>query len=393
MSENQQKPRLKVTLCGLEGRAHTTLEMFISGPAQGVCDVVDESLADVAIFDLDGQGAERKWESFRARFTGPALLLSVTEKKRENAIWIPKPVNSKNFFQSIESIRDLLASDRAKKLEDVTLSTPPDGAPTAAVAGAEISPAQGEGGGVSRAAGMAWVEHHIHQGCGGVDDAVYTDLARRSEIFYQPRNYLHEILHRACEEATKSGKPVSVQVMKHQLIVLPDSRQVFTAMREQMLRPLSVTATPNGVGLLRPVDPALLPPLAPKDPHLYDYEAMLWMLAMWASRGRVPEGVDLDAPVRLKRWPNFPRLLISPHAMRIAALWTSQPFSLMQTAQQLDIPYRFVFSLFSACRALGLIEQLEVVAAIPSPAPALPGKPATQRSLIGSLLRKLKLTR
>jgi hypothetical protein len=64
----------------------------------------------------------------------------------------------------------------------------------------------------------------------------------------------------------------------------------------------------------------------------------------------------VDAPVRLRSWPNLNRLTLPPEAMRIAGLWSRGPQSLRETVRQLGIPQRYVFAFYSACAALGHVE-------------------------------------
>ena len=115
---------------------------------------------------------------------------------------------------------------------------------------------------------------------------------------------------------------------------------------------------------------------------------MLWKLALWSSRGRVSKGTSLSAPVRLRAWPNLPRLMTVPHSLRIAALWVKQPTSLMDTAPKLGIPYRYVFAFYCACNTFDLVEQLDVSVSAKNESVA---KNMTQekRGLFGSLLKKL----
>jgi hypothetical protein len=102
------------------------------------------------------------------------------------------------------------------------------------------------------------------------------------------------------------------------------------------------------------------------DLQLHDYEkpttgrkeytlySFVWQLALWASRGRLPAGTSLSQPIYLRRWPNFSRLVVTPHALAIAALWTKQPRSLIDTAVSLNIPQRYVFAFYSAASAVQL---------------------------------------
>jgi hypothetical protein len=227
-----------------------------------------------------------------------------------------------------------------------------------------------------------------------MDDAVYLNPSRRDELYYEPAEYLQGLLQRACQRAKKDSRPVKVVIGGQAMIVLAGGQQVFSPTREQRLRPLCVTPTPNRFAALHEVRQDELPRILPQDPHLHSSETMLWTVSLWASRGRVPKGTDLNALVTLSCWPSFSRLLIPPHAMQIAALWTTRPLSLMQTAKLLAIPHRYVFALYSACLALGLIDKTPV--AKQAVAPRSKDKTtasAENRGLMGSLLRKLRLAR
>jgi hypothetical protein len=83
-------------------------------------------------------------------------------------------------------------------------------------------------------------------------------------------------------------------------------------------------------------------------------DSFLWKMALWTSRGKIPKGADLSRNIVLLHWPNFTRLILTPHAMEISALWIAQPQSLLDTAKLLEIPQRYVFSFFSAACAIKL---------------------------------------
>jgi hypothetical protein len=56
----------------------------------------------------------------------------------------------------------------------------------------------------------------------------------------------------------------------------------------------------------------------------------------------------------MRQWPNFTRLLLTPSALQIAALWLHRPHSLATTAQVLGIPQRYVMSFYTATQVLDL---------------------------------------
>jgi hypothetical protein len=84
---------------------------------------------------------------------------------------------------------------------------------------------------------------------------------------------------------------------------------------------------------------------------------VLWQTALETSAGRLPVGVDPVAPVYLKQWPNLTRLHRTPHALRIAALWTTRGAGLLETAQTLRIAQRHVFAFYNAALALDLVTE------------------------------------
>lgn len=410
---------LRVALNGLDSRAQTRMSMFLEGPARGVCEVVGEELAEAAIFDFDGFGGERLWHAFREHFHGPAVVMSVGEKHLHNAVWVRKPLNTQEFLAAIELVHQRLKTEqRLREIESAAememalpattaappVSPPPQ--PSVMVAPADehwslprpssggvVVKSVGDAEGAGRAASLTWNEQQVHESCGALDDAVYLDPKRRHELYYEPAEYLQGMLQRACQLARK-GSPVKVVIGRQAMIVLAGGQEVFSPTREQRLRPLSVTPTPSRFAALLDVRQEDLPEIPPQDPHLHRSETMLWTVSLWASRGRVPKGTDLYVPVSLVSWPGFSRLLITPHALQIAALWSTRPLSLMETARLLAIPHRYVFALYSACLALGLTETIPTAKqAVVSQANHATSAPAAKRGLMGSLLRKLRLAR
>jgi hypothetical protein len=116
-------------------------------------------------------------------------------------------------------------------------------------------------------------------------------------------------------------------------------------------------------------------------------DAFLWKLACWASKGRYPATLDIKQPVYLKSWPNFTRLLVTPHALRIAALLIQRPRTLTSIAEILNIKPQYVFVFISAACALGLAGQArrEVDKLVRPPEI----KPNKKQGLLSRIIRKL----
>lgn len=412
---------LKVTLVGLDERAQTRLEMFLRGRAQDICVLVGEHEAEAAIVDLDGFGGERLWQAFRSRFYGPALIMSVAEKHMPDALWVRKPLDAAEFLDALKSVQQRLQTGNplceAGSAATLTVAASPAPAETSAqpqpspqpsppaVVERRLvdraprdkmpDPARDGSEGASRAAGLVWDERQIHAYCGAIDAAAYVQPSRRAEVLYAPERYFQGLLPQVRQLAEKHAMPVRLDIMGYTMFYLPESRKVLVGIRENILRPLCVMPLPQpSSGKMRVVHENELPPLTPDDPKLHRFEKLLWLMALWASRGRVPEGTNLDAPVSLLRWPNFTRILMTPNAMQIAALWHTQPTSLLQTAKRLGIPHRQIFALFSACQALGLVQVIDTGSTVVPIKDALAADAisAERRGILGNLLRKLKIT-
>lgn len=400
---------LKVTLHGMDERAAQMFGMFLAGPARGCCVVVPEGQQEAVVVDLDGVGAERLWLDVRRRFSGPALVLSVREKQLRHSIWVPKPIRADELIDAVARVRTELntlavlhrGEALAEKIAGATgdgsqsdtrrmeavgrpqVQTPPE-APAAQRTTAET------GGGAARAAELALRERRVHEYCGDLADEVYRDPRRRAGLFFEPDDTLYGAMREGMRVAKAAGTPAVVEGLGHPLILYPDQRRLFIEMREQYLRPLCIRSRHQTPMRVHAIPLEETPITTPADPRLQRLDATLWSIALWSARGRVPSGTSLDAPVSLRAWPGLTRLQLTPGAMQIAALWIKQPTGLMATAERLGLPYRYVFSFFTACQALDLVDQAAAapVRAAPSPAEAVP---AERRGLFKRMLNKLGL--
>ena len=386
---------LKVSLHGMDDRAARMFTMFLAGPARNCCVVVPEGQQEAVVVDLDGVGAERLWLDVRRRFSGPALVLSVREKQLRHSIWVPKPMRADELISAVERLRTELNTldSLHRKAERAARMPPAAPAPTREAAQAPPRPAapapEADGGGAARAAELAMQERRVHECCGDLSDKIYRDARRRAELFFELDDTLYGAMREGLRAAEKAGSPVVVEGLGHPLILCPDQRRLFSEMPEQYLRPLcirSLQQTPMRVHAIPLED---TPITTSSDPRLQRLDATLWNVALWTSRGRVPAGTSLDAPVSLRAWPGLTRLQITPGAMQIAALWIKQPTGLMATAERLGLPYRYVFSFFTACQALDLVEQKAAAPAdMPQPEPAASKE---NRGLFKRMLSKLGL--
>ncbi len=188
---------------------------------------------------------------------------------------------------------------------------------------------------------------------GTAPDIDPNDTQQRINAQYRPEDFLQSHFAHACERADAKNRCVKIKTPRGSICLSPHEQQVVVEFSDSQLRTLSVIPiSDSGVSLrVQESDDPIEPKYAVST---ISRDALLWKTSLWASRGRFPADTDLNTPVFLRRWPNLTRLPLFPHALRIAALWTNQPHSLLDTAKVLGIPQRHVFGFYSAAHALGL---------------------------------------
>jgi len=374
----------KVCLMGMNERALNALTMFL----KDTCEIVGDGSHEVVIIDLDSMDSSRLWMDVRRNFHGPAIVLSVARRDLANAYWVEKPIQPEQFKKALELAKRAIGElkEQPKPAPQPT-ATPPvatsppaeSNAPPSALATSAVA-----------ATGMnEQMDERSQNCCGDMDDAVYLDPTQREKLYGDCTHSLLGLLREALRMTANGGVASFLGLAGRPLYVSAAENFVSTPMPEAFFRSLCVRSAASSPITLVLVDktPAEIGPS--EDKRLQSLNNLLWKVALWSSRGRLQRGLSVEAPVRLRAWPNIPRLMTVPHSLRIAALWARQPTSLMDTARKLGVPHRYVFSFYCACNAFDLVEQLGTDTA--KNAIPVKEKAITQekRSLFGGLLKKL----
>lgn len=368
--------------------------MAFAGPGKGSYILVDEVTAEAGILDLDGPGWEKLWKDYKSRFPRrPTLIMSIRTHAFADAWVIPKPVKLDALLATLEKLR---ASCRHRG--EVSMSPPHQPAnPPPGVGGSKSlqeSPSVMPGNAVPQRftldAAEAMEKRTAHEYCGDAPDRDVTDPLQLEKVYYDPGRYLQGHLHRALAK-TQATSGVCIKSGWGEITLLPGSSQAMLKLSDKQLRPLCVVPLVEADVEINILNPQEVERQRAQLPSLTSWQLLqplLWKVALWTSRGRIPRGVPLDCPVYLKHWPNVTRLLLTPHAMRIAALWTMQPHSLLDTVAILQIPQRYVFAFFSAVYSLGLVELKQ------TPTPIRERMPSNlkprQKSILGRILSRLR---
>ncbi|WP_437881378.1 hypothetical protein [Pseudomonas sp. LRF_L74] len=296
---------------------------------------VVEADAQLPIVNLDSHEGEGTWQRVAGRQGLPSIVLSMKERRLPLAHWLSRPLELVALVALVEHLS------------------------------------------MQRKAVPALADSALRLRYSAASDDRYHDPALRDELFYAPQEYFQGDLARALGLAAEDGRALRIEGGGMGLTVCAGGRQVSSAYRDSQLARLSFLRSEDC--LLRPC------PEVPSDERLQAADALLWRLAIRTARGRVPHGTSLDEPVGLRRWPNFTRLQRPPHALRIVAQWQVRPLGLLATAQALDVPCHAVFSIYSGCWALGLL-QAPTSEAVAQPVASLPARIFT--ALLGRLRRR-----
>lgn len=410
------KTPFRIALYGMDSRASKTMEMYLKGPCQGVAVVVGETEADIDMIDADYVKAKEILESRMAITPNrPVILLSLQTLKIENTFFIKKPINA---AQVVEVLAKIKAATTPRRMGSDTAEAAAT-APAAPVATAEPAKqvAAATPGKMSmdvyakKSPGVKHIDEQErqktakHQSAMQLNEGGFTaflgtlsnidfeDSAQLLTASYDPRQYYLGYVQSSYKTAKQHSKVLQLNSIWKPLVIFPDSQEIWLDADDKQLRAfagmtlgksysgsMSLNAADTSITINRALD------------KFQDIDAFIWKLAIWTSKGRFPVGVDIQRPIFLKRWPNFTRLVITPDALRMAALLVQEPRMPLEVAGVLNIKPQYVFVFISACHTLGLLEQSEpqAEAVIEAEPTTTQTKKPKNKGLLSKILGKLR---
>ncbi len=434
---------LRLAVVGLDERARNLFRMFFRGPCQNRATIVDhEKEADAFLIDLDTQQGSRLLATQREEHPERVfILLSVKERSTEaETIFVKKPAQAQVMIAAIEKAHSLVRSRKPKEESPRSAAAFPKAPPPAmyparphqpdrnlhaspkvAAPQPSASPADEaenrpgamkiiarpdkEQTAVHKVA-MMLDEQRFKSYLGHRDDIDPANPAQLATVFYDPKDFLQGHIQSAIKMACTRKEPMRLETPWKSITLLPEQNLAYLAADEAQIRAACGIPFRNIVGLdvdassvkqlvnIRPVEQEVLEEMR-DSPHLVRLDAFLWKIALYTSKGRLPKGLDINQAFFLKRWPGMTRLLLPPHAMRIAALLTQKPCLLFGASEKMGIRQQYVFAFVSAAHALGLIGQQTVAEEAKMPAEV--DKPVAteqteRKSLFKKILSRLKLS-
>lgn len=334
MNEIPLEP-VKVAAPWMDERSHAMLRDFFRVGCKARCVLVEPDRAQAIIIDVDRGDATRRLQEARDRWPTTAII-ELSVNYTDQALFVRKPLRPRGMTRALLSVR------RRLKLKDdpVVSSVSENPAPVAVEHSAGLTPR-----GPSPEPGTE--SHFVGQSANLSREAPDT----WTRALYDPSLCLQGFLEKAIAQAEESGRAVILSGVWGQWRIPPTNGPIDIAITHNHLRELCVVNLSEQKVRIEAADDG--EPLTCMSDQI-SRDAFLWKVALMSARGRIPLGTPLDAPVFLRHWPDLNELLVSPDAMRIAALWLNHPIDLISLAERLDIPQRHVFGFYSACRALGL---------------------------------------
>ncbi|MGR8942455.1 MAG: hypothetical protein ACU83P_12790 [Gammaproteobacteria bacterium] len=399
MLENKQRP-LKVALHGMDGRSSKTMTMFLQGPCRGIAIVVNAEDAEIDVFDGDAPASKSLLtERLEQGAQKPIIVLSLQDLHHEGALHVRKPVKTDDMITVLKHARVLLADGAERKVvrtipaavpagdEDEESTEDPD----------EKQPLktyvihQDERKKTSKhQTAMRLDEKGFHAYIGSLPDIDVNDPTQFANAAYEPKDFFQGYLQSAFLVCRAKGQIMQLQSGWKPITIFPHTQEVWLDADDAQLKAFAGIKLNPGATSRMSITPVNAQTIAVNGAldKFQSMDAFLWKLACWTSKGRYPNAIDFEQPVYLKSWPNFTRLLMTPHALRIAALLVQGPRTLANVAQVLDIKPQYVFVFASAANALGILGQARREADHLVQAPGV--KTSKEQGLLRRIMNKLR---
>ncbi len=402
---------VRIALYGMDNRSCKNIEMYLKGPCQGLAVVVGEAEAEIDMIDADYAKAKEILESRKAITPKrPIILISLQGLQIEGTFFIKKPINVTQMVEVIERIKALSAQRSAAsgviQVSDSLTRMPVDTAkdtPAKTPTKVAIDVYAKKSAGVKHIDDQERRKTAKHQSAiqlneggftaflGTLIDVDFEDKTQLLSASFDKRQFFLGYTLSAYKTAQQQSRVLKLNSFWKPLYIFDENREIWLDADDKQLRTfagIKLTKDLAGSMTLSAVDTATEKAERALD-KFQDMDAFIWKLSIWTSKGRFPVEVDIQNPVYLKRWPNFTRLVITPDALRIAALLVQTPKRPMEIAGVLNIKPQYVFVFISACFMLGWLEQCELRSETAGEEVEAVLKKSPKKGLLNKILSKL----
>ncbi|MCK4842502.1 MAG: hypothetical protein KAT04_11590 [Methylococcales bacterium] len=403
--KSKNKSPIKVALYGMDGRTYKTMVMFLQRSCKGIAFVVDEFDAEIDIIDADFVDIHKVINERRSKTPNrPIIILSLHKQSITGVVYVKKPAeavallaalkeaSSPQFLKQIKNITHSAVSDngvKAKPVETKPVEVKQVTKPIVTEAPKNIDTEEQKKVAKHKTA-MRLNEGSFSTYIGHVEGIDFSVREQALKASFNPKDYFMGYVLSAMAVAKNKSRILQLNSSWKPLVIFPHSHEIWLDADDKQLRAFAGlkihSQSESGMKLI-PVDQNTLG-VKTKMENFYDKDVFLWKLAIWTSKGRYPNYIDINRPVFLKQWPNFTRLLITPHSLRISALLIEGPRTLINIADSLKIKPQYVFIFISAAAALDLVGQAERESDEIVAPPSI--KKVKSSGLLGRVLGKLR---
>ena len=356
---------LKIAVLGMSENTSSVFLYFVEKYFSEECQLVDPDDAQKFIVNFDSSRGKKQWKKLPQAKQRSAILVADTDPQKSGCLWLPKPLEGSKL---VPAIRELIqnqegSSDKKPKQhrpnKEPTPNTTPSGELPVEMPQAEASLKKQSVGYSQKINEQSAIELDLSAGdiedcCGKQDDANYTDT---KHIYYDDENTLLAPLKKAVQVARQEKCGVELSGASTSICIFPGGEEIYIELDDRVFRHFCIMPLSKGVNLQR-TDVSKLQSqnmLAKNTEHIHPAESIIWKIALWTSRGRLPKDIKIDQAIKMQFWPDLTRLQITPYALRITSLWIGQSLSPLQVARFLEIPLRYVFAVASAAHSLEAI--------------------------------------
>jgi hypothetical protein len=344
---NKRKSSLRVALHGMDGRTYKTMVMYLQGPCKGAATVVEDLDAEVDMIDADSVNAKALLEQRQTENSvRPIIVLSLQELNLDNVLYVKKPVKTADMLDALSKAEAILAA-KQNPSDEVLFNK-------------KLFINKDEHKKTSKhQTAMHLDEGNFNAFIGSIPGLDVNDPKQFPNASYNPKEYFQGYFQSACLIAQTKKQVLHLNSGWKSLIIFPHNHEIWLDADDKQLRAFAGLPISSLSGPGMSLTPASAHTLSVKKEldKFHNVDAFLWKLAVWTSKGRYPVALDIHKPVFLKHWPNFTRLVVTPHALRISALLIASPKTLPDIAETLKIKPQYVFAFISAAHALGLVKQ------------------------------------
>ncbi|MCP3687622.1 MAG: hypothetical protein GY784_04335 [Gammaproteobacteria bacterium] len=333
--------KILVTTKGVDGTLVRVIEFLFSNSQYYNFSLTNRGDESIAIFQLESATDVHQLKTYQKAYPArSALVVCKQDVGVENIVFLKFPVSPSRLMQALcRAARDLPSTSTETEAE----------ADTNVIR--KVTPRRKSVG--LREAPQIDISPGDSKVILTLPDVDLDTAKSDQKIFYDEGNFLQGRLQNAVRVGREKGSNIQIHTPHGVFQYYPGRHRFLVELGTPSLRNLASmfdTITPD----MTVLDSDNSHVDSDREKQICADE-LIWKTAIWASRGRLVGGVDLDREFSLTQWPNFTRWMSLPNDMQLTTAWLNRPTTLREFVESSDIPQRYIFTFFSAAYAVGLI--------------------------------------